>query len=256
MADDDSPSTPSFNTGALTKKIGPLPAYAWGIAVVLGIGLAIWWRNRNAEITGGAASGPGPDDISVGTGAGSAADIPGVTNPPPPSQPQIDDNETWSRFAGNWLVSQGHDPVGVSNALRKYISGEGGAPTPQERAWVNLALQKYGLPPGGAIGWEGGTIPKPTPTPTPTPKPTVMGPATRKWDANSTRVASARVPVTTGWEGAVKLYYNNVGTDGVRIARLAGNLKQFNAGQKGGYRYEVIKAGSGILVPQKINPGG
>ncbi len=244
MPDPDKPST----VGMLTRKVGPLAAYQWAI-VIVGVGVVIWWwRKRNGEINAGISGSPvTSDDLSA---AGSAADISGIAEPPAPTQAPITDVETWTRFAGNYLVSQGYDPVGVSTALRKYISGEGGPPTAQERAWVNIAIQKFGIPPGGAIGWQ--PVPTPTPTPTPTPKPGVMGPAVRSWDSNNPRVASSRVTTRSSWEHLVKIWYKNLGTDPARIARVAGNLRAFNAGH-GGYKWEIVTPGSKVLVPQKLN---
>ena len=47
---------PAAGGNVLTRKIGPLPGWAWGgIAIAAGVGY-IWWRNRQSAAAGGAAA--------------------------------------------------------------------------------------------------------------------------------------------------------------------------------------------------------
>lgn len=84
--------------GMLTRRIGFLPAWAWGAIIGGGILAAMWWRSRSSG-TAGAADGTATDatgaDMS-GTAAGDSSDIAdiGPSNPyggfndsPPPAYP-------------------------------------------------------------------------------------------------------------------------------------------------------------------------
>lgn len=62
---------PAAGGNVLTRKIGPLPGWAWaGIAVAAGVGY-IWWRNRQnaaaaaATDTGTATTDPGVDQSAT-----------------------------------------------------------------------------------------------------------------------------------------------------------------------------------------------
>lgn len=83
----------------LTRRIGPLPAWAWGAIVGGGILAAMWWRSRSS---GGATDGS-QTDATGGDGSGTSsldsADLPdssdwpaapgygGFNDAPPPAYP-------------------------------------------------------------------------------------------------------------------------------------------------------------------------
>lgn len=158
----------------LTKKIGPLPAYAYVLIIVAG---AYAWRAYRARTAGASTAGL---DSSAASAAGSAAPVDGTGSSSTGSTPSDGaagtvvgrTNAQWALTVSNALLAEGRNPVTVSSAITKYLAG--GLLTAQEQALVNEAVQKYGYPPEGVLPI------KPVPTPGPTPKPPVTKPPTKK----------------------------------------------------------------------------
>lgn len=67
-------------------------------------------------------------------------------------------NLQWARIAGDELIALGDDPSLVNNALTKMLSGTG--LSTQEQAVVNVAEERFGLPPEGVLP----STPAPPPT--------------------------------------------------------------------------------------------
>lgn len=156
----------------LTKKIGPLPGWAW-FALIGILVIAVFMRQRNSaprasanyvadvvpDSTGIAGAGPGTVPQSTYDGINLTSN----------GRPLVQDNGSWAMLASNALVSRGkHSASDVSNALDKYLSGK--PLTQAEAAIVNLAIQEYGQPPSGVLGIN---IIQPKPVAKPTPKPVV-----------------------------------------------------------------------------------
>lgn len=169
-------------TDALTQKIGPAPAWVYGVTLGVGINVVRWYRNRTTA--------PAADDVSDGTDAAAGAtgaaapttgyalgDPSGTLSPPGsvggfpiPSGYQANpggviidstgvssapvatsaplNNGDWSRRAFDVLVSEGNSPTAVSDALTKYLTGD--PITAQQEALVSMALRRVGAPPEGA----------------------------------------------------------------------------------------------------------
>jgi|CXWL01.1.fsa_nt_gi hypothetical protein len=170
-------------TDALTTKIGPAPAWVYGVGLGVGINVVRWYRNRSA---------PAPADVSDGTDVGAEAttgaaatsagfssgnpataggqpgsvggfpipsgysatggqfiDPSGGTSAPvtaPDATPQ--NNGDWSRRAFDVLAAEGYAPVSAQDAIRKYLVGD--PLTASEEAQVSIALRRIGAPPEGA----------------------------------------------------------------------------------------------------------
>lgn len=194
----------SVVTESLTAKVGPLPAWAWG----LGLGGTIvgirWYRNRSTPVPteaagtsaseGGAGGEPGglptidgPEGATMSGGVVGSYSIPstyqanpgGVITADGTASGSPDDgplnNAEWRERAFDALRAKGYGTVPASTALSKYLSS---APlTAADEAMIAYVLQMVGEPPEGApaIVREGnpppvtapGQVPAATPIPTP-----------------------------------------------------------------------------------------
>lgn len=182
---------------ALTRKIGPLPAWAYGVGLGLGISAFRYVRSRNAAeptateeqvASDGATSDPNAAGSAAAPGAYSAGvvgayPVPGAyqMNPggvitsstPDQGTPSatVADNLSWQQDAYDALVGrQGYNALAVSEALKKYLAGE--PITAQEEAIVSAALRAAGNPPDGAPSITrattfSGTAPTPSDAPAP-----------------------------------------------------------------------------------------
>lgn len=173
-----------LDMSAVTKKIGPLQIWQYGAIVAALAWAYYWWTHRN-ETTNDAGSGydfAAPDagdsgldftdntGVSANTGGSSTGAQSGSTTPR--------DNLAWLQAASTYLAGFNYEGVAINNALTKYLQGE--ALTPSERALVNQAIARFGVPPEGTPVSPGGTptppsLPPPddrpgTPVPTPLPR--------------------------------------------------------------------------------------
>lgn len=171
-------------TDALTQKIGPAPAWVYGLSLGVGINVFRWYRNRSAPAatevsdgtegaagaTGGTAAPAPTTGYSLGDPAGTLSppgsvggypvptgyqanpggvviDSGGVSSAPVTSSAPLN-NGDWSRRAFDVLVAEGNAPTAVQDALSKYLTGD--PITAQQEALVSLALRRVGSPPEGA----------------------------------------------------------------------------------------------------------
>jgi len=176
-----------FDTAALTKKVGPLPVWSYGAIVAALVWAYYWWTHRDGTTpdtgTGYDFAAPDATDsgldftdntgIPANTGGSSTGAQSGVSTP--------GDNLAWLQAAANYLVGFNYESVAVNNALTKYLTGE--QLTTSERAMVNQAIARFGIPPEG-VPVSPGPTPSPIPlpgddrpgTPTPTPLPGTPAP--------------------------------------------------------------------------------
>lgn len=166
------PDAMSQVTDALTSKVGPLPAWAWGLGLGGGIIAFRTWKAKQstppAAVTsdgetaageanpqdGTPADGGEPGTVgNYGLPSGYQANPGGVigsdgtySGSNAPTGP--DTNLDWSNMAFDILRAQGYSPLPASEAIRKYLNGE--PVTPQEEGMVSLALRQLGQPPEGA----------------------------------------------------------------------------------------------------------
>lgn len=167
---------------ALTRKIGPFPAYVYLIGIVIGAWVVYFLRRNGQAADAGSLS----DDLGVGVGgedlSGHLDDTgidggvgPGGGNGGEEVDPVVDPktNDEWFAAALGFLSDQlFYDRTEASAALQKYIQGK--SLTPLEAAMVTVARSKFGSPPNGVANPPLPTDPsKPDPVKptTPTPKP-------------------------------------------------------------------------------------
>jgi hypothetical protein len=129
-------------------KIGPLPAWTWG--VLIGGAFAVWfWASRsNGSVTVEESSDEDYEMERVPV-SGDFSTVPVLTPTPTETDTAGDTNADWLVKAVNSVVTNSsHTPVAAQGALMKYLSGDS-ALTVTEAAIVNLAIRFSGLPPEG-----------------------------------------------------------------------------------------------------------
>lgn len=212
----DTPAVPNKITHALTVKIGPLPAWAYGIALGVGINVLRWYRSKHAvtatsstPATGavsdgaasvaGANSGTTPTQSAVGgysipsayANYGGTTDYSGgIASPSSIASPgnRWVDNRDWSNDAQAQLTGRlGYDPLAVQQALAAILNGD--PTTPQQQAIYDTALRQLGYPPPNGIppivtatttqGSPSSAVPPATPDITSTAVVTATAPAGR-----------------------------------------------------------------------------
>lgn len=143
---------------ALDKKIGPLPLGMWVAVIAAGLGVG-WYMNRNQGSSDDVAEGQyGESGAGVGGGAWTPVGPTAPTDPvPEPS------NQLWLAKAQTWLITQGIRPTSAAGALGKYLYGQ--ALSDEERAIVDLALEKFGPPPEPVSPPDVPEVPKLPPAP-------------------------------------------------------------------------------------------
>jgi hypothetical protein len=177
---------------SLTQKVGPLPAYGWGLILGGGYVGYRYWKAKQAA----AASAASPTSVvdTQGTGFGLSQDAASpwgnaggggssVVNPTGTgttttgSQTNVD----WGNMAENWAIAMGFNPTDAATAIGSYLYGTGQALNSTQSGILQQVLRQFGTPPEGIIIPPPVTAPPPiNPTPSaPTqqqpPSPTTGG---------------------------------------------------------------------------------
>jgi nucleoid-associated protein YgaU len=199
---------PNIDIGStLTRKIGPLPAWAYAV-LIAGAAWAVYlYRKSHAKNTPAPTVGtegvptdsasdsqiafPGQylgtiDSTGVSAGGSTGGTTVAGTTP-------LTSNSQWFATATNWLTAQGYDAATVQQALNNFLLGE--QASAQDRALYNLAVAQFGVPPegvplqptspppvtpglpGGSTAPPGTPAPPSPPTPAPPPPPAPVPPA-------------------------------------------------------------------------------
>ena len=158
-------------TEALTRKLGPLPAWAYGLGLGLGIVGYRRWKDRKTAAAPVTAEDQAAADLQAAQSTGSAPGdyVPGsVGGYQIPAalanaggQPYVDqssaqasqggpgDNAAWKSQAVERLVGRlGYDPTGTADALENYLQGS--PINAQQESIVGAAIRALGVPPDGA----------------------------------------------------------------------------------------------------------
>lgn len=142
---------------AVTKKIGPLPGWAW-VAIIAGgaWGYTLWKRHSAGTSSASPASlssTAASPSFPVGTGnAGGGIGFGGATNTvatAPVGNPAVTTNAQWASNVTDQMVANGSNASSVSNALTTYVSG--GTLSADQQSIVNQAVTHYGAPPEGVL---------------------------------------------------------------------------------------------------------
>jgi hypothetical protein len=197
----------------LGKMVGPLPVGAWIGAGAVGIGAGVYLNMRRKNAAAAASDGAQVLDTTALGPKGTVAVVPngGILLPNGASGSQSSgaststdvsnkpqDNQQWSQLVLTTLLASGYQAGAVSAALANYLGGQ--SLDAQQRALIDLAIAKVGLPPN------------PVPlSPTPT-QPTVTTPTPTTAAKGQYAVIDADgqyhlIPV--GSEGQIKALYPN-----------------------------------------------
>lgn len=174
----DVADAPAKATGALTKKVGPLPIGVWviliGGTIVIVYAMNSRGKNNTVNTLEVAADGTTGPESNVGDGSvGGWLYQQSVAV----SNKTYTTNEEWGRAAIQFLIGQGYDAALADVAIRRYMGGLD--ITVQQRPLITAALKGLGPPPeqmgpineipgdGPVTGGGGGTPNTPPPTPKP-----------------------------------------------------------------------------------------
>lgn len=152
---------------AFTRKIGPLPAYAYGLIVLIVVWGIYYARqlsgNGNTASTTDVGSAPSDSDIGSLDDSGYVSSNPSSgASTVVPSSNKPTDNQNWYMLASDYLIGFGYSGSAVTDALTKYLTGQ--ELTAADRALVNQAIAKFGAPPEGVPVTSGaGNNPPPLP---------------------------------------------------------------------------------------------
>ena len=165
----------------LTKKLGPLPVWAYPL-IIAGLAYAwYWWKSRHSAsgtVTDAAAAQTQSDaatyDTSApdyglngtGGGIGAGGSTGGTTTIPDNSVPTS--NAAWQSLATSYLVGMGYSATAVEQALNNWLLGL--QASPQDNALFNLAVARFDQPPEGV---------PPQPVGSTTPSPALPGGTTQ-----------------------------------------------------------------------------
>lgn len=177
----------------LTRKVGPLPAWAWAGITVAGVTTVILIRRR--YLAAGGANGAEPEGDSgeggtfdemygapslpggfvIGGGVpGTGSDVTGddPTTPETPEPPAT--NADWQREAVRYLTARGVQPTLALDSVSRFLAGR--TLTSQGQAIIDMALRGVGAPPQPVPPATVSPTPEPVPSPggggtTPKPKP-------------------------------------------------------------------------------------
>lgn len=133
---------------ALTKKLGPLPVYAYAVIIVGAAYGVYWWRNRVGRATPVATT-------EVGTGMSSSGPMPGTNTFGGSVTPQAhapaanQSNAQWAKSVADALIALGGNPTQVNNAIAGFLSGSQLDET--QGSFIGQALRMFGNPPEGVI---------------------------------------------------------------------------------------------------------
>lgn len=134
-------------SGALSKKIGPLPVGAWLLAAAGGIGVALFVRSRRAgaDQAQAEAAATVPDGTVYtqpnGIGQGGSSGSGGSSD----DTPTVRTNSEWAQVAVRRMIARGYDPTAVDVAVRAYLSGD--HLSSMQRAIIAEILVFVGPPP-------------------------------------------------------------------------------------------------------------
>ena len=138
----------------LTEKAGPLPVWAWGV-ILGGVAAAVLWfggRGSSGGATGnvGGASGstidPGVLDSAYGytpaNTAGTSSTAGTIVN-----DSEEGTNFVWQANAVAYLLTQRFGGLAAQQATSRYLNGD--SLDAEQQKMINLAIEKFGLPPQG-----------------------------------------------------------------------------------------------------------
>lgn len=136
----------------MTKKLGPLPLYAYAV-IIVGVAYGVyWWKNNRVGV---ARPEGATTDVGSGfaTGAQPFPSAGGYTGTVPQTgtaAPSSKTNAQWAKATADSLIaSGGGNPADIMNAITAYLGGN--ALDEKASAIIATALRQYGSPPEGIV---------------------------------------------------------------------------------------------------------
>ena len=146
---------------AFTRKLGPLPTWAWALVIAGAVyGWYAWKKVSGASSVALGASTPATAGTvldPLGSGAVSnGSGYSGSVTTYPQGTPAATTNAQWARNVADQLIALGDNPSLVSTTLADYVGGQalpnGGS------SIIDQALTKFGSPPEGVLPYDSGTV--------------------------------------------------------------------------------------------------
>jgi hypothetical protein len=167
----------------MTNKVGPLPAWAWAAIPAVGYIGYSYYKAAKGDTTATDTTATDPSlDPTAGYGLNTGGSylpsygaIDGSGNLPYVGTPTYN-NQTWSRQAINFLISEGISASDSITAINAYINGYPPTLNSTQMAALQKAITKFGPAPETAYlpTLAGGTSPTPTTTKVPEQPTTVV----------------------------------------------------------------------------------
>lgn len=140
----------------LSKDIGPLPVWGWGVAIAGGLGVGYLVRRQMGGSLSGGDSGEEEPPPEEGRQSGPLGATQGpVRLPGAPggqgsttSRPRAATNPEWKRRAVQWASEAGFGSLETDIALARYLGGQ--VLTQEQATIVDSVLSHFGTPPEGA----------------------------------------------------------------------------------------------------------
>lgn len=143
----DGEGMPHMHGGAFSKKVGPLPVWAWGLIVGALIVAYMWYRNRSSASNGVASTLAGTTDPygNAGLYTGNDANAANANLATASTSKAIRTNAAWVRQAIQYMTGKGRNPLAVQRALTAYLAGR--TLTEKQDKIVSEVLTHVGTPP-------------------------------------------------------------------------------------------------------------
>jgi len=159
MTEPSAPTGASSPFAVLTRKVGPLPGWAWLAIAVGGYAVYKMYQNRAGNVNQDTSAsdtiipssapvsdasnpvdGTGGVNLSGGIGGTQTTPVGPITN------------AQWAATAARGLIAQNpSQAVAITNALQKYVTGSKSGLTSAEQSIVTQAIAQFGPPPEGIL---------------------------------------------------------------------------------------------------------
>lgn len=136
---------------AVSKKLGPLPVWAYAL-IIAGVAWGFYYWRSHSVSGGNAVVNSAVPPVDAASVAGASGVLPSTYSgivQTTPGTPSLGTNAQWAKYAADQLNALGYAPDAVANALSGYVNGT--ALDAQGQSLINIALQKFGTPPQGVM---------------------------------------------------------------------------------------------------------
>lgn len=136
---------------AVSKKLGPLPVWAYAL-IIAGVAWGFYYWRSHSVSGGNAVVNSAVPPVDAASVAGASGVLPSTYSgivQTTPGTPSLSTNAQWAKYAADQLNALGYAPDAVANALSGYVNGT--SLDAQGQSLINIALQKFGTPPQGVM---------------------------------------------------------------------------------------------------------